>query len=136
MNNFVFVDTNILIYIQDKTSIKYEESVDIFIKLNHEKKQMVISPFVVNELHYHYLKNYGFDFSKKACLDVISFRFIKLLDFEMKQNDLKICLEIANKYNLKTFDSYHAYYCKKLKIKQIATFDDDFKRIPWLKIYE
>jgi len=43
---------------------------------------------------------------------------------------------MSAKYNLKTSDAYHAYYCKKEKIKQIATFDSDFKNIPWLKIYK
>jgi len=42
--------------------------------------------------------------------------------------------EIARKYGLLPNDALIAAVCRSHGIKTIATFDEDFRRIPWLKV--
>ncbi len=43
-------------------------------------------------------------------------------------------IDAARKYHLLPADALVALTCKHYSIGKILTFDEDFKRIPWLKI--
>ena len=42
-------------------------------------------------------------------------------------------IDVATKYRLLPSDALIALTCKHYGVDAIATFDDDFKRVPWLK---
>ena len=132
----VFIDTNILIYSIDPDSIRHQEAVSILKSLVLQNKEKIITPFVINEAHYFYIKTVGREEARKIVEKILDSPILKLVDLELSVKDLKNILKISHKYKLKTFDSFHAYYCKKLRIKNIATFDPDFKKISWIEIFE
>ena len=45
-------------------------------------------------------------------------------------------LEYVVKYKLLPNDALIAATCKAYDIKDIATFDEDFTRVPWLRIWK
>lgn len=136
INRDIFIDANFLIYYQNKNSILYTKSKDILKQVSAQNMVGVISPYVLNEIHYFYLKNDTPENASLACEYILATKSIKFVDFTMKISDFKLVLDISSKYRLKTFDAFHAYYCEKLKIKHIATFDSDFKRVPWIKVFD
>ncbi|WP_180385458.1 type II toxin-antitoxin system VapC family toxin [Pyrodictium delaneyi] len=48
--------------------------------------------------------------------------------------DPKLVLETARSYRLLPADAMIALTCRHHRIDVIATFDEDFKRVPWLKV--
>ena len=48
--------------------------------------------------------------------------------------DLEELLDVMIKYNLTPSDALIALTCKHYGIDEIITFDQDFKRVPWLKV--
>lgn len=66
-------------------------------------------------------------------------RFVKLieaLDIAVLQDyaNPRELLEVTAKYNLPPSDAVIALTCKHYGIDTILTFDEDFKRVPWLKV--
>ena len=57
----------------------------------------------------------------------------KLVFLPVTMEVVKEASEIAIKYGLLPNDSLIAATCKHYGIDTVATFDEDFKRIPWLK---
>ena len=47
--------------------------------------------------------------------------------------DLDELINVVTQYHLPPNDGQIAITCKHYKIETIATFDEDFKRMPWLK---
>jgi predicted nucleic acid-binding protein len=81
-----------------------------------------------------YIKSNGVSFA----LDELE-RFVKLveaLDIVVLQDyaNPRELLEVVAKYNLPPSDAVIALTCKHYGIDTILTFDDDFKRVPWLKV--
>ena len=48
--------------------------------------------------------------------------------------ELKQLLEVMEKYKLTPSDAVIALTCEQYNIDTILTFDEDFKRVPWLKV--
>lgn len=132
----VFIDTNVLIYNQNKKSILYLEAHTVLQEIVREQHQGVITPYVINELHYYYLKHKNYSRAKSIVDKIFKYPQIKFLDMKLSQTDMSEIIQLSTKYRLRTFDAYHAYYCRKLKIRKIATFDTDFANLPWVKIYK
>ncbi len=133
--NKVFVDTNVLLYLTDKSSIYNHESRLILKNLKITNYLGVVNSYVINEYHYQICRRYSKKEAMKITTELLKLPSLEYNDIEFTKKDIIEITKISAKFNLKTFDAYHAYYCKKEKIKQIATFDSDFKNIPWLKIY-
>jgi len=129
----VFIDSNILIYSQDAASSNYKRSMQILKGILESGGSIVITPFVLNETHYFFIKAVGIEKGAEAITKILKIPNLKLVDLILTTNDIKSILRISKKYKLKTFDSFHTYYCKKLQIKKIATLDTDFNKILWLK---
>lgn len=132
----VFIDANVIIYSRDSTAIYHRESQLIIKQIVQLKLQGVVSPWVINEVHYQMIKTIGYEKAAKRINDIFISPDIKLVDIALTLLDLKAIMRMSLKHHLKTFDAFHAYYCKKMKIKYIATFDSDFKRLPWLKLFK
>jgi len=134
--NKVFIDTNVLLYLIDKSSIFNLESEVLLASLPKVNSIGIINPYIINEFHYQTCKQYTKTDAIQITNEILKLENIQYKDIEFTKTDVIKIAKISDKYNLKTFDAYHAYYCKKEKIKQMATFDSDFKNIPWLKIYK
>lgn len=131
----VLIDANIFIYLHDNQSPHYQPALDILESLTLNNHQGFFTPYILNEIHYHYLKHYNHETAISRTNNILAMPNLECIDLALTAGDLKKIFSLACKYHLKTFDAFHAYYCKKLKIKSIATFDPDFKSVPWLKIY-
>lgn len=129
----VFIDANIVIYFFDPASPLHSQAVDFLSNLPLRNAHGVLSPYVLNEIHYHYLKKYSPQLANQRISYFMSLPHMTLADISLTMNDLKNVFSLSEKYRLKTFDAFHAYYCKKLGIKKIATFDEDFDRVTFLK---
>ncbi len=87
----------------------------------------------IDKLRY-YIRSHGIDFA----LDELT-KFVELLDIlnvvvlQDYANPQEL-LEVMNKYSLPPSDAIIALTCKHYGIDTITTFDEDFKRIPWLKV--
>jgi predicted nucleic acid-binding protein len=133
--NSVFLDANILLYAKNKNSAFHERATDVLESLSEENIIGYVTPYVLNEVHYVILKVHNQKLAQVHLAEILDLPNLKLVDFTFSIKDITAICSLATKYHLKTFDAFHAYYCKKLKIKSIATFDQDFKSIPWLNIY-
>ena len=62
-------------------------------------------------------------------------RFLRDYFIELEINDKvkELALEIMKEHGLLPNDALIAATCRYYKINTLATFDEDFKRIPWLK---
>lgn len=114
----------------------YEQACNLVHEFSNRNEIGIITPYILNELHYFFLRKDGQEVALRLCKDILKMKRIALIDLELVSTDVIDILGLAKKYNLKTFDAYHAYYCKKLGIKKIATFDSDFKKIKWLKVVD
>lgn len=148
----VFVDTNIFVYALAKKH-RHKHTCEVLLsKINHGETIGFTSSTVINELFHTILvgeikQKYG---------DVEVIRFIKehpnvisdcdvaydALDdvFDSSLVILPLTLEVlqhaktlSKKYNLLFSDAIHAASCKVYGIKHIATNDQDFDRVDFLK---
>lgn len=151
----VFVDTNIFVYALAKTH-RYKNTCEMLLsKINLGDVIGFTSSTVINELFHTLLigevkLKYG---------DVEVIRFIKehpnvisecevaygALDdiFESRIVILPLTLEVlhhtktsSKKYNLLFSDAIHVASCKVYGIKNIATNDEDFHRVDFLKVWK
>ncbi len=81
-----------------------------------------------------YIRSRGLDFA----LDVLEKYTNMLREFEIiilrDYLEPRELLEAMKKYRLTPSDAIIALTCKHYGIDTILTFDEDFKRIPWLKV--
>ena len=81
-----------------------------------------------------YIRTKGLDFAldmlKEYAKMLQEFEIIILRDYA----GLGELIETMVKYNLTPSDAIIALTCKYYGINTILTFDEDFKRIPWLKV--
>src|SRR3972149_6895895 len=128
----IFIDSNIFLYHATSDDPHHKASILLLNSLVYNHHLGLISPYVINEVHYINIKKIGYQKAKTVILNIFEIPRIQLIDLILSTQDIKSICRISSKYKLKTSDSYHAYYCKKLNIKTIATFDTDFDKLPWL----
>lgn len=130
----VFLDANIFIDSLNNESARYMKASAFMEGLGVKEEIGVITSYIINELHYYFFRTDGKKESFNICSSIIKMDRIQIEDILFDKACLVEIMEISRQYNLRTFDAYHAFYCKKLGIKKIATFDKDFKKIPWLEV--
>ena len=143
----IFVDTNILYHILHETP-RTEEALTV---LEENPEDYVIDTVVHNELIYtstlHYLEHrYGVKgaYSARrwirkhgypsevlnAVRELIRRLNIRLIPSMYVEQEL---YEVMTSYRLMPGDAIIALTCRHYGINTIITFDEDFKRVPWLK---
>ncbi len=144
----ILLDTNILYHILHKTSLT-EKALTL---LEDNPGEYVIDTIVHNELIYtstlHYLEHrhgvkgaysarkwirkHGYPREVIQAVEEV----IKRLDIRLVQSIYteKELYEALLKYRLLPSDAIIALTCKHLGIERILTFDEDFKRVPWLTV--
>lgn len=128
----IFIDTNILLSTIFKDSEFHSQSLDIIRDLSMNNRMGIVSALIINEFHYIVLKTFNHQVAESEIAKILDLPQLHLVSQLYSPQDIIKATKIATKYKLKTTDAFHAYYCKKLKIRTIATFDTDFARIPWL----
>jgi predicted nucleic acid-binding protein len=144
-----FIDANMFYYYMFKS--KYTEQAAKILKQYHD---LVTSTGVLNEVMFviiqrlagkrlgirriaklrSYIRSNGVGFALTELE-----RFVKLIEalgIAVLQGypDSRELLEAMAKYNLPPSDAVIALTCKHYGIGAILTFDEDFKRVPWLKV--
>ncbi len=141
--NSVFIDSNIIIkYFTGDTaakdvlnpvinyeiegyinSIVYSEVIYIVIKLLTRKKayELKENPEIT--------KN-----AIKAASKHVEFIRTYFKELEINDKVKQIAIEIMKEYGLLPNDALIAATCKCYGIDTILTFDEDFRRVPWLKV--
>jgi len=145
----IFVDTNIFYNILYKTELtpKAKRAIELLIK-------PVISVIVYNELLHvtfraYARRKYGvvnyYEFKKlfvekgieifeeplKSVHELLKKLDVKILNDHQSIEELR---EVIIKYRLLPTDAQIAVTCRYYGISTIATLDEDFKRVPWLKV--
>lgn len=152
----VFVDTSILIYAF--TNTRYTKTCEDFLgRVKYGEVKGYINSTVINEF-FHKLVIFEV-YSKKKLISQNAVKFLKsnpafikslsrpfkasrevIKDYEFKILDtskvLEKALEISKKHGILFFDSLHSACCKVYDIKDVATNDADFERIPGLKVWK
>ena len=144
----ILLDTNILYHILHKTGLT-EEALTL---LDANPGEYVVDTIVHNELLYtstlHYLEHRH---SVKGAYSVRKWirkhgyprevihaieELIKRLDIRLLQSIYteKELYKALLKYRLLPSDAIIALTCKHYGIEKILTFDEDFKRVPWLTV--
>ena len=144
-----FVDLNVLAYYIFKS-----EYTDVAAKLLVEYEDLATSIRVIDEVMFlvirrlalerlglrrldkvkAYVSKHGLDFA----LDKLTMlrNVIKELDIIVLRDaaSFEELLDTMVRYNMTPSDAIIALTCKNHGIDTIITFDEDFKRIPWLKV--
>lgn len=90
----------------------------------------VITPYVTNKYYYTLLKLHNRSVAKLKVEELFQIKNFFLINPALHQEDIQEICFISEQYKLKTIDAYHAFSSKKLGIKNNATFDGDFERVP------
>jgi len=140
----IFVDSSVILAFlagQDERAYSVIEEIE-----NHRTTGF-INAIVVDEVIHGYLR-LASGLSSKRIRQLLAKRDKRLV--ELISNDVKPVLELfislpialypdeiintIEEYGLMPADSVIALTCKHHGINIIATFDEDFKRVPWLKV--
>lgn len=147
----IFIDTNVFYNIFFDT--KFSDSARRFIEKNHN---LVTSSTVLNELIFvsvrdlcmerYGTKNYasfkrfivsnGYEPFEEEIEAVFRFMDAKGVSFVPVNDDINRWREVMLKYRLLPYDALIASTCLSNEIVQIATFDQDFRRVDFLQLVE
>jgi len=140
----VFVDTNIILAFlagQDDRAWKLLKEV--------ENREIIgyINPLVVDEVIYGYLR-LTTRLSSRRIRELLARRDERLID--LVKNDVRPVLRLfttlpltaeleeiiqyMEEYGLMPIDAIIALTCRRHGINAIATLDENFKQVPWLKV--
>ena len=144
-----FVDSNVLVYY-----IFESEYTDKAAQLLTQHRDLATSIRVIDEVMFvsirrlalerlglrrldkikKYIASHGLSFAidkLQTLVDVMEQLEIVILQDSAEPKQL---LEVRGNYKLTPSDAIIALTCKHYGIDTILTFDDDFKRVPWLKV--
>jgi len=145
----VFIDTNILYNILFKTNLT---QIARRLLEELENRKFHSSTTVVNELLYIAVRKYyqasgeaRGPYSLRRIIATEGYpkliiegarRLLEDLEIEVLVEDIeyKEMMNIATRLKLLPSDAIIALTCKHYGIDTILTFDEDFKRVPWLKV--
>lgn len=79
-----------------------------------------------------YIKTHGYKLFEEDLNELTTLlKDAKVIVLEDKVTPQEL-IDVARKYHLLPADALVALTCKHYGIERILTFDDDFKRVPWL----
>ena len=154
----IFIDANIFLY-EILDHWKYAESCNSFLEhINMGKYHAVMSVLICNEVFHrvviaevvekydigpksavNYLKK-NWEIVKelnKAWDAILNINAIENLEIvEIDREVFGVALKYSKKYGLLSNDAIHLATMEKYRITNIATNDNDFKRVEWLKVWK
>ncbi len=148
MNNMIYIDTSFILSILMETE-KYPIAEDTLSLL--QEVMLVISGIALNETFYiatfEYYRQKGLVKGRHSLREAIRkygypqevigliIGFLEDMQVRVLKDhyDFKEYMQVMTTYRLLPNDAQIALTCKHYGIDTILTFDDDFKRVPWLK---
>ncbi|MCE4599612.1 MAG: PIN domain-containing protein [Desulfurococcales archaeon] len=149
MNGLVYLDTSIILSILLETE-KYQVAEDVV--ASFQDKTFVTSGIALNEAFYvaafEYYRQRGLVKGRYSFREVIGKQgyprevvelvlgFVSDLRIKVLEDyyDFKEYIQVMTTYRLLPNDAQIALTCRHYSIDTILTFDEDFKRVPWLKV--
>lgn len=129
--NSVYIDTNVFLYLSNKTSSFYLESVELIKYLKKNKILILSSTETIQEIVHVALKTkklgYGLKIIEKV-LEIID----ELLPINSKTINIYLSLVAKHPTN-DSRDSLHTSVCIENTIETIITYDHGFKKFKELK---
>ncbi len=130
-----YLDSNILIYYQDRGSPFYQQTQEMIGRLVKDGLSLVISPLVLDEYIYNTFASS--DKTSKEKMQVIKLSLeeilklpgLKVINPPLEKSKQFEVLRIMEKFSLKPRDAYHLLIALENKIKYLATFDHDFEGV-------
>jgi len=151
----IYIDTNIFLYSAFNHPIFGDSCKNFLVKVDARKIEGYASDFVLNEVFHKLMIAEITKKLKKNAMEAIS--YVKtnpevISELETIWKEMKIIEEsniiilrnisvfpdfvyISRKYNLMATDSFHVTVMKKYGIKDIATFDKDFERVDFIRVW-
>ncbi len=129
--NSVYIDTNIFLYLSNKTSSFHLESVKLIKYLKRNKISILTSTETVQEIVYVSLKTKKLGYGSKTIEKV--FEIIDEL-LSIDKRTISIYLNLVTKHPTNASrDSLHLASCLNQKLGIIITYDHGFKKFKELK---
>ena len=117
----IFVDTNVFMYAVGRDHPLRQAAQDFFIQSRKERKTLVSSAEVAQELLHAYLPASRIE-TLDAALDLFSFGMDRILDITI--DDVRHARNLAEIFpNLTARDLLHVSVCQRHRITKIKTFD-------------
>ncbi len=150
MNETLFIDSNIFIHLlyEGSKATQAEEVLERYTLLTTSMAVVdeVLHFIIRREALKHYSVRKAYDLRKLIhkrgiafALDQIN-KYLSLLEelyikiLPDPEIPLRQLVDVMSTYKLTPKDAIIALTCRQYGISRIATFDEDFKRIPWLKV--
>lgn len=132
-----YLDSNVLIYAKDETSLKYREAYDLITRLVANDTELYISPLCLDEFLHEFGKKLRLKKNQKSFFPDLEKSLSSILEFPLLSvinppQDSNSQLEIVNfmeNYLLRPRDAYHLLTILGNDIDSFATFDTDFKKV-------
>lgn len=127
-----YIDTNLLIFLQNKHSARYQETRLIFKKLIEKEYDLYISSLIIDEYLYNTCRLLSGNRQNKLKVlksnlrRILKIPKIKLINPSLEEKKHLQIVNSMEKYNLDPRDAYHLFIMLANKVKFIATFDSDF----------
>lgn len=149
MNGLVYLDTSIILSILLETE---KCQVAEYVIASFQDKTFVTSGIALNEAFYvasfEYYRQRGLVKGRYSFWEVIGkqgyprevvelvLKFVNDLRIKVLEDyyDFKEYIQVMTTYRLLPNDARIALTCRHYGIDTILTFDEDFKRVPWLKV--
>jgi len=153
----VYIDTNIFLYSAFKHPAFGDHCREFLIKMDEGEITGYVSDFVLNEIFHKLMVAEVVKKFKKTAKEAVTYikrnsEVISKLEIVWREMDIiessnisilegesslfPDFVEISRIYNLMATDAMHASVMKKHGITNIATNDNDFKRVEWLKVWK
>jgi len=81
-----------------------------------------------------YIQKHGYNYFEEDLNELQKFLRETNIDVVEDKATPQELIETARKYHLLPADALMALTCKHYSIDTVLTFDEDFKRVPWLKV--
>lgn len=133
-----FVDANVFIRIITNDDFPKAEKCLDYLKHSIDKKQkLFIATISIAEIIWLLKSFYGLDKKKiyKEIVELQKTRNLYILSSPDKDMTLKAA-EMSYKKNIDFIDAYHFLIMKRNKIKNIITYDDDFKKLKDIRVIQ
>ena len=108
----------------------FEETLYTGVRLRADEKLKIRGRYHLQD----YIKKKGYTFAKDFLANL--YTLSNIIDILPDTNDVRTVLDVAVRYKLMPNDALIASTCKHYNIKHIATFDEDFKRVKFLRIVD
>lgn len=140
MNSKIVVDTNILVALLDIKDVHHSKALKLIKKLEDEERDLLLIDCILKEVYTVLARRClerGYKFSEavsKVKKDLEGFEIIKAYLFVNKIHDDILELMVKTDGRLNYHDALISIVMKEKEIREIATFDRDFKEVKWLKV--